>query len=242
MDKLPGKRINKFLAEAGLCSRREADRWLEEGRIEIDGKTAGLGDRVLESSIVKVDGKEVGRKNKHSFIIAYYKPLGVESTYDERNPRAIPHHLDYSGERVFNIGRLDLNSEGLLLLTNDGDLVNPILRSEGQHEKEYIVVFQKPLSDRQIDLLQSGVDIGDGDRGPTKPCVVERMGGNRVRMILTEGRNRQIRRMAEALGLYVVRLKRVRVMNVGLGDLKAGQWRKISSEEFKMLKSALKME
>jgi len=242
VSQLEGIRINKFLAELGHCSRREADKWLEDGRVEIDGVLAKLGDRVLDNSIVKVDGKEIKREYEESFVIAYFKPKGVESTYDIRNERAIPHHLDYSGPRIFNIGRLDIGSEGLLLLTNDGGLVNPILRSGGKNEKEYIVVFQFPLTDQQMKALMSGVDIGDGERGPTKPCVVERLGGNRVRMILTEGRNRQIRRMAEALNLNVVRLKRVRVMNIELGEMKSGEWREISQQEFSDLKKQLKLD
>jgi 23S rRNA pseudouridine2604 synthase len=228
-------RINKFLSFKGFCSRREADRWIAEGKVFLNGRVAVLGDQVGEADVVEVGGQTLhGAASANTFqrvIVAYNKPEGVESTQDARNPRNIDLAMNYQGPRVFLIGRLDIASEGLILLTNDGDLVNPILRAEGQHEKEYVVVFDKSVSDRDIAQMEAGLDIGDEERGPTRPCRVERLGGNRIKIILTEGRNRQIRRMAEALGLRVVRLKRIRVMNVELGDLKTGAWRYLSKEE-----------
>jgi 23S rRNA pseudouridine2604 synthase len=229
-------------ASLGLCSRREADRWIESGRVRLNGRSAQLGDVFAEGDELLVDGvaPAVSQAPKR-VILAYNKPEGVESTQDARNPRNIDAHLKYPHGRVFLIGRLDVGSEGLLLLTNDGDLVNPILRSQFNHEKEYVVVYDVTITDRQIERLSSGVDIGD-DRGLTKPCRVERLSGNRVKIILTEGRNRQIRRMAEAVGLRVVRLKRIRVMNVELGDLKSGQWRPLSAAEESALVANLDFE
>lgn len=228
-------RINKFLSFKGICSRREADRWIEESKVVLNGRVAVLGDQVVEGDVVEVNGKTYqGGDSKENFmrvIVAYNKPEGVESTQDARNPRNIDLAMNYTGPRVFLIGRLDIASEGLILLTNDGDLVNPILRSGGQHEKEYVVAYDKSVTEHHLVHMESGVDIGDELRGPTKPCRVERLGGNRIKIILTEGRNRQIRRMAEALDLRVVRLKRIRVMNVELGDLKTGQWRHLTKEE-----------
>jgi len=232
-------RLNKYLASQGLCSRRQADAWIEAGRITLNGVTAKLGDIVEEGAVLLVDGKPLDTTAKPKrILIAYNKPEGVESTQDSRNPRNIDAHLKFSGPRVFMIGRLDVGSEGLLLLTNDGDLVNPILRSQFNHEKEYVVVYDKSVNDDQLHDLMMGVDIGD-DRGLTKPCRIERLGGNRLKIILTEGRNRQIRRMAEAVGLRVVRLKRIRVMNVELGDLKRGEWRYLTPAEENALLSQL---
>ncbi len=233
-------RINKYLASLGLCSRRQADQWIEAGRVTLNGAVARLGDSVRDADVLCLDGKELSRSLKPKrILIAYNKPEGVESTQDARNPRNIDAHLKFPGPRVFLVGRLDVGSEGLLLLTNDGDLVNPILRSQFEHEKEYIVVYDKAVSDEQIRRLSRGVDIGDTDRGPTRPCRVERLGANRVKVVLTEGRNRQLRRMAEAVGLRVVRLKRIRVMNVELGTLKSGEWRYLSAEEERTLLSKL---
>lgn len=233
-------RVNKFLSFKGFCSRREADRWVLEGKITINGRKAVLGDQVNESDEVLLEhenqrkilqGQGVATEAFKRIIIAYNKPEGVESTQDARNPRNVDKAMNYDGPRVFLIGRLDVASEGLILLTNDGDLVNPILRSEGKNEKEYLVVYDMGISDLQIQSMKAGLDIGDMERGLTKPCQVERLGGNRVKIILTEGRNRQIRRMAEVLGLRVVRLKRIRVMNVELGELKTGAWRYLTEKE-----------
>ncbi|MEO5667757.1 MAG: pseudouridine synthase [Bdellovibrionota bacterium] len=232
-------RINKYLARLGLCSRRQADAWVESGRLTLNGVTAKLGDTVEDGAVVLLDGKplEAAAPLKR-ILIAYNKPEGVESTQDARNPRNVDAHIKFDGPRIFLIGRLDIGSEGLLLMTNDGDLVNPILRSQFNHEKEYVVVYDTSISEQQIHDLSMGVDIDD-ERGLTKPCQVERMGGNRVKIILTEGRNRQIRRMAEAVGLRVVRLKRIRVMNVQLGELARGAWRYLSAEEERTLLSQL---
>lgn len=231
-------RLNKYLAQRGVCSRREADRWIADGRIKIDGEVAILGVPFEDGQRIEVDGKplELKAERPKRIILAYHKPVGVESTQDPSNERSIDHAIEWSGPRVFMIGRLDIASEGLLLMTNDGDLVNPILRSSENHEKEYIVVFDKPINDFQLKKLATGVDIGDEQRGLTKKCGVDRIGANRVKMRLTEGRNRQIRRMAEALDLRVVRLKRIRVMNIELGQIPKGEWRFLSKkEELQML-------
>ncbi|MBP7843183.1 MAG: pseudouridine synthase [Proteobacteria bacterium] len=228
-------RINRFFTDQGICSRREADRMVEAGRITINGKVAIHGDQIQEGDEIRLDGKIVGTKDKKSVIIAFNKPAGVECTSDPEVPNNIITAVNYP-ERVFHIGRLDKMSEGLILLTNIGDIVNKILRRRYGHEKEYIVIFDQPISHSQIQHLQRGVELDDG---PTAPCKAERMGSRRLRIILTEGRNRQIRRMAEALGFRVMRLKRIRVMNITLGDLPKGRWRELNSEETASLLGSL---
>lgn len=232
-------RINKYFTENGICSRREADRWVEAGRISINGQTAKLGDQVKDGDVVALDGKPLKVKEKRPIIIAYHKPVGVECTSDPSVERNIINAVNYPGERLVHIGRLDLMSEGLILLTNLGDIVNKILRSRHEHEKEYIVTYDKPVDPRDLRQWQRGVDIGDEDRGPTKPCHAELLSPNQVRLILTEGRNRQIRRMAEALGYRVTRLKRVRIMHIELGDLRGDTWREFSQREIDDLLAAL---
>ncbi len=220
-------RINKYFTEHGICSRREADRVIEGGRVSIDGKIAKLGDQVPAEAEVRLDGKVVGIKPKKPIILAYNKPVGIVCTSDSSIPDNIIDAVNFS-ERVFHIGRLDQMSEGLILLTNLGQIVNRILRSRYGNEKEYVVEANEAIADKDIRRLSQGVVIMGR---MTLPCQVSRLGVKRIKMILTEGRNRQIRRMIESLGLRVTRLKRVRIMNVALGDIPKGQWRKLSSKE-----------
>ena len=223
-------RINKFFTENGICSRREADRWVEAGRVSIDGVLAKPGDQVPPGAKVALDGKPVVLKAKRRVVLAYHKPVGIECTADPKVKNNVISALNYS-ERVFYIGRLDVMSEGLLLLTNIGELADQIARARNQHEKEYEVTFHQIISDEQISRLRQGVDIGDEDRGLTLPCLIDRVGSKQVRITLKEGRNRQIRRMAEAVGLNVARLKRVRVMSIHLGELPQNGWRELSDVE-----------
>ena len=223
-------RINKFFTENGICSRREADRWVEAGRVSINGAVAKPGDQVGEGDRVAVDGKPVSLRAKRRVVLAYHKPVGIECTANPDVKNNVIDALNYP-ERVFYIGRLDVMSEGLLLLTNIGELADLIARARNQHEKEYEVTFHQSVSESQITQLRRGVDIGDDDRGPTLPCPVERLGPKQLRITLKEGRNRQIRRMAEAVGLNVARLRRVRVMSIRLGDLQENRWRELTDVE-----------
>jgi 23S rRNA pseudouridine2604 synthase len=235
-------RINKFFTENGICSRREADRWIEAGRVTINGVLAKPGDQLQHPpggtstdrhssyDVVALDGKPIAIQPKRRIVLAYHKPVGIECTADPDNPKNVISALNYP-ERVFYIGRLDVMSEGLLLLTNIGQLADQIARARNQHEKEYEVIFHQALSDSQIAKLRAGVDIGDDERGLTLPCEVVRIDARSARITLKEGRNRQIRRMAEALGLNVARLKRIRVMSIHLGSLGSNQWRELSDIE-----------
>jgi 23S rRNA pseudouridine2604 synthase len=234
-------RLNKFFSEYGICSRRKADKWIEEGRITINDQKAVLGDQVEEGDVVKLDGEVVGQEKEKELLVAYHKPVGVESTMDERDPKSLPHNVDL-GTYFFMMGRLDQNSEGLMLLTNQGDWVNLLLRSKYGHEKEYQVRLDKPISEKHLEHWRRGVDIGDEKRGLTLSCTVERMEGNWIRVILKEGRHRQIRKVADALGYYVRRLRRVRVANIEMGELSKGKWREVSPEELKKFKSLIEPE
>ncbi len=223
-------RINKFISETGLCSRREVDKLVESGRITINGVKAELGSQVNEGDDVRVDGRRIGVKKKHVYI-ALNKPVGITST-TERQVRG--NIVDFVGhkERIFPIGRLDKDSEGLILLTNDGDIVNKILRSENEHEKEYIVTVDKPLTPMFVKGMSSGVKILGTI---TKPCKVQQLGERVFRIILTQGLNRQIRRMCAAFGYEVRRLKRVRIMNIKLAELPVGKWRDLDPQELERL-------
>ncbi len=225
-----GVRLNKLIADSGFCSRREADRLISEGRVRVDGLIGGLGDRVGPNSRVEVDGKVIsGRANK--VYIALNKPVGVVCTADPREPMNV---VDYIGhkERIFPVGRLDKDSDGLLLLTSDGEIVNRILRAAGGHEKEYLVTVNKPITGEFLHKMASGVPILDT---VTLPCKIEQTGKNSFRLILVQGLNRQIRRMCEALGYRVVTLTRVRIMNIHLGRLLPGHWRNLTSDELREL-------
>ncbi|OKP83332.1 23S rRNA pseudouridine synthase F [Paenibacillus helianthi] len=219
-------RINKFISETGFCSRREADKLVEGGRVSINGERAVLGSQAEQGDEVRIDGKLLETSSKVVYI-ALNKPVGITSTTEAHIQGNI---VDFVGhhERIFPIGRLDKDSEGLILLTNDGDIVNKILRAEGKHEKEYIVTVDRPLTPSFITGMSSGVKIL-GSR--TLPCEVTRISERVFRIILTEGKNRQIRRMCSAFGYEVRHLQRIRVMNIRLGTLQTGEWRELSAQE-----------
>jgi 23S rRNA pseudouridine2604 synthase len=226
-------RLNKYLSETGLCSRREADALIAQGRVTINGARAALGTQVNEGDEVRVDQRLVGgvRKKKKKVYICLNKPVGITCT-TERGVR--DNIVDFIGheERIFPIGRLDKDSEGLILLTNNGDIVNDILRSENNHEKEYLVTVDKPVTDAFLAGMSNGVRILDTR---TKPCKVSRLGKYEFRIILTQGLNRQIRRMCQVFGYEVRRLQRVRIINICLGNLKPGRWRNLTDAELRGL-------
>ncbi|MFF2094157.1 23S rRNA pseudouridine(2604) synthase RluF [Paenibacillus sp. NPDC058174] len=230
-------RINKFISETGYCSRREADKLVDSGRVTINGEKAQLGSQAELGDDVRVDGKRIGEQKRHVYI-ALNKPVGITSTTELHIPGNI---VDFVGheERIFPIGRLDKDSEGLILLTNDGDVVNPILRSEGRHEKEYIVTVDRPVTADFVKGMSEGVRILGS---MTLPCVVTRVSDRVFKIILTEGRNRQIRRMCQAYGYHVRKLKRLRVMNIELGGLQTGRWRDLTEAELKELFQTLEYE
>jgi 23S rRNA pseudouridine2604 synthase len=236
MSELEGVRINKFLSEAGFCSRREADKLINIGAVKINGKVPEMGTKVLPADVVTVDGKEVRRKENNSVYIAFNKPIGIVCTTDTGVEK--DNIIDYINfpSRIFPIGRLDKPSEGLILLTNDGDIVNKVLRARNEHEKEYIVSVNKPITSDFIKRMSKGVPVLDT---VTRKCRVEKISKATFRIVLTQGLNRQIRRMCEHLGYEVKRLKRVRIMNILL-DTKVGEWRHLSSQELEDLNSKLK--
>jgi len=219
-------RINKFLSESGVCSRRAADRMIEEGRVTIDGVTAQTGSRVLEGSVVCVDNKPV-TKEEQTVIIAFNKPAGVVCTAQKKEKNNV---IDFIGfpKRIFPVGRLDKDSEGLLLLTNDGELMNHILKASEHHEKEYVVTVNKEVTQKFLNGMENGVPVLDRI---TAHCVVKKINRFSFRIVLTQGLNRQIRRMCEYFGYRVVKLKRVRIMNIRLGDLKTGTYRELTEGE-----------
>jgi 23S rRNA pseudouridine2604 synthase len=223
-------RLNKFLAETGACSRREADQWIEAGRVTINGAPAALGTQVNEGDDVRVDGRALGAKPQRVYL-ALNKPIGIECTTDRDVPGNIVDFVAYP-ERIFPIGRLDKDSEGLILLTNDGDIVNTILRAEHEHEKEYIVAVDRPLTPAFLAGMAAGVPILDT---VTNPCKVTQVGKNTFRIVLTQGLNRQIRRMCEHFDYRVRRLQRVRIMHVHLGTLPVGKWRELTATELRGL-------
>jgi 23S rRNA pseudouridine2604 synthase len=220
------KRINKYISDSGFCSRREADRLIDAGRVTINDQKPEMGMKVSEKDSVKVDGKLINTENKRVYL-AFNKPTLVTCTTDTRDPDNIIDFIKYN-ERIFPIGRLDKMSEGLIFLTNDGDIVNKILRAGNEHEKEYLVKVNKEVTDEFIKKMGSGVKILDKT---TKPCKIKKCGNNSFNIILTEGLNRQIRRMCEAFDYKVLKLKRIRIMNIGLDNLKIGEWRYLSSDE-----------
>jgi 23S rRNA pseudouridine2604 synthase len=218
--------LNKYISETGACSRRQADQWIEAGRVTLNGVRAHLGLKVEADDEVRVDGELIGARKKPVYI-ALNKPAGITCTTETHVEDNI---VDFVGhpERIFPVGRLDKDSEGLILLTNDGDIVNEILRSENEHEKEYLVRVNRPITDLSLGMLASGVKIMGVT---TKPCKVTRVGREDFCIILTQGLNRQIRRMCSALGYRVERLRRVRIINIDLGTLAPGEWRYLSDEE-----------
>lgn len=219
-------RINKFFTEQGLCSRRAADRLIEEGRVLVNGRRAVLGDQVRDEDVVMLDGCRVSRQ-RDTVYLAYHKPVGVTCTTDVQIPGNIITAVGYP-TRIFPIGRLDKDSSGLILLTNDGDIVNRILRVEFGHEREYVVALDRPYPDSVLRSLAQGVTVLGK---PTRPCRTSRINQKGLRITLTEGRNRQIRRMCAALGYRVLALVRVRIMHIQLGTLRVGQWRYLSARE-----------
>ena len=228
-------RINKFLSECGVCSRRQADAIIESGQVNINRTVARLGDQVSDNDRVFYKGKEVKRKAEKIFI-ALNKPVGIECTTNRDIKNNIIDFLKYK-ERVFPVGRLDKNSEGLILLTNDGDTANNILKASNYHEKEYIVEVNKPITNDFIKSMSSGVEILDTI---TRECEVTKISKHSFKIILTQGLNRQIRRMCEALGYEVLTLKRVRILNIKLEDLRIGKWRMLKDYEVKELNQRLK--
>lgn len=223
-------RLNKYISETGVCSRREADAWIEAGRVTINGVVATLGTKVAEGDRVCVDGREVGAAKQHIYI-ALNKPVGITCTTERHVEGNI---IDFIGhrERIFPIGRLDKDSEGLILLTNNGDIVNEILRAENAHEKEYLVTVDRPVTPIFLNGMASGVRILGT---VTKPCKVQRVGPAMFRIVLTQGLNRQIRRMCSFFGYKVRRLQRVRIINITLDGLKVGQWRELTEAELQGL-------
>ena len=229
------KRINKYLSEAGYCSRRAADKLILAGRVTINGTTAELGSKVDLNDLVLVDGKSIIKKDDNYVYIAFNKPIGIVCTTDTKAEK--DNIIDYINFpiRIFPIGRLDKPSEGLILLTNDGDIVNKILRARNNHQKEYVVRVNRPISQDFVRKMSSGIPILDT---VTQPCTVEKVNKFTFRIILTQGLNRQIRRMCEYLGYEVTKLKRIRIMNIHL-DLPVGKWRNLTATELNKLNALL---
>ncbi len=229
----PAIRINKFLSEAGVCSRREADRYIEEGKVKIDGVVARMGAKVGPGSQVTFFDKPV-KKEEKLVLIAFNKPEGIVCTTDSREPDNIIDYIHY-GMRIYPIGRLDKDSEGLILLTNDGNIVNKILRAENNHEKEYIVAVNKDITQEFLKAMSCGVPILET---VTKPCKVNQIDKRAFSIVLTQGLNRQIRRMCESLEYRVVNLQRIRIMNIKLGRLHTGDYRNVTEQEIEELTRA----
>lgn len=234
-------RLNKYLSEAGVCSRREADRLIESGIVTVDGKTAAPGMKVEDGQEIRV-GKKVVKSKTEKTVLAVYKPAGIVCTEDKREKKNIIRFLNYP-VRITYAGRLDKDSEGLLIMTNDGDLINGMMRARYAHEKEYKVRVNKEVTPEFIEKMSRGVHIRDKEKNldaVTRPCTVKKTGKYTFSIILTQGLNRQIRRMCEALGYKVDVLKRIRIMNVELGDLKPGQVRELTEQELKELYGTVK--
>lgn len=228
------KRLNKAISDSGYCSRRQADKFIEQGLVTINDQPASLGDRAMPNDIIKVKNITIN-KNEQLVYIALNKPVGITCTTDRRVEGNVVDFINHK-ERIFHIGRLDKPSEGLLLMTNDGDIVNKILRAGNQHEKEYVVKVDRRITDSFIKRMQSGVPILDT---VTKKCKVEKIGRFVFKITLIQGLNRQIRRMCEHLGYEVETLKRERIMNIELGRLPKGKWRYLTEKELKDLKQSL---
>ncbi len=227
MDK---KRINKYLSEVGFCSRRKADDYISDGRVYINGQPALLGSKVNIEDEISVDGEIIQYKDKKKVYIAFNKPVGIECTGNHKVKDNIIDYINHK-ERLFTIGRIDKQSEGLILLTNDGDIVNNVLRAENRKEKEYIVTVNKKITTEFIDKMRKGVRIMGRI---TRKCFVKKIHENRFKIILTQGMNRQIRRMCEVLGYRVTKLKRVRIMDIHL-DTKVGEYRNLNNDEIGQL-------
>lgn len=228
--------LNKYISSSGICSRREAEKFINEGRVTINSKPTQLGNRVGKKDVVKLDGRLVKPKNK-TLYIALNKPIGIVSTTDGREPNNIVKHINHP-ERLFPIGRLDKPSEGLIFLTNDGDIVNKILRAGNHHEKEYFVSVNKTITQEFIDKMSNGIPILGTI---TQKCKVEKVSDKIFKIILTQGLNRQIRRMCEYLDYEVTKLKRTRIMNVELGYLQTGDWRELTEDEMKEINTMISL-
>ena len=228
------KRLNKAISDSGFCSRRQADKHIEQGLVSVNDKIAKLGDRAMPNDTIKVNNQPI-IKNEELVYIALNKPVGITCTTDKRIEGNVVDFIKHK-ERIFHIGRLDKPSEGLLLMTNDGDIVNKILRAGNEHEKEYIVKVDRRITDEFLKRMSTGVPILDT---VTKKCVVEKVGRYVFKIILIQGLNRQIRRMCEHLGYEVVSLKRLRIMNIHLDNLEIGEWRNLTEKELTELKNSL---
>lgn len=228
-------RLNKAISDSGYCSRREADALIEKGRVTVNGEKGGLGDRVMPGDAVRVDEKLISENETEVFIMLN-KPVGITCTTDTRFDDNVIDFVKHH-ERIFPVGRLDKPSEGLLLLTNEGDIVNKILRAGNKHEKEYIVKVDRPVTDEFIKRMASGIPILNT---VTKRCTVEGISRFEFRIVLVQGLNRQIRRMCEYLGYGVVALQRIRIMNLELGALPVGAWRNLTEDELRVLKDSVK--
>ena len=233
MEENQGTRINKYLSEVGFCSRRAADKLIEEGKVTINGKVPEMGTKIHEGDEVRVDGKLISPPKEEFIYIAFNKPVGIVCTTDDRFEKN--NIIDYINhpKRIFPIGRLDKPSEGLIFLTNDGDIVNKILRARNNHEKEYIVTVNKPINKEFVQRMSNGIPILET---VTRKCKVRQTGPSTFSIILTQGLNRQIRRMCEYLGYNVVKLKRIRIMNIVL-DVPVGQWRYLTEKEMMTIQS-----
>ena len=228
------KRLNKFISDTGFCSRREADKYIEDGRVTVNGLRPEMGVKVASSDVVLIDNKPLKAVPKRAYI-AYNKPVGITCTTERKIQSNIVKAVNYP-DRIFPIGRLDRPSEGLIFLTNEGDIVNKILRAGNNHEKEYVVTVDKPLNRQFVNKMAGGIPILDT---VTKKCKVTQTGAQEFTIILTQGLNRQIRRMCEYLGYEVVTLKRTRIMNVTLKGLKVGQWRHLTQQEMALINDSI---
>jgi 23S rRNA pseudouridine2604 synthase len=228
------KRLNKFIAETGFCSRREADRYIEEKRVTVNGIVPELGTKVTIDDEIRVDGKLIHTKTEKPIYLAFNKPVGIECTTNLNVANNIVDYIHYP-KRIFPIGRLDKASEGLIFMTNDGDIVNKILRARNNHEKEYTVTVNKTITDRFIERMGNGIPILDT---VTRKCKVEQMSKNVFKIILTQGLNRQIRRMCEYLGYEVTALKRIRIINISL-DIPTGRYRDLTDAEITELQKLI---
>lgn len=231
------KRLNKVLSEAGVCSRREADRLIEGGRVFVDGQAANMGMKISSHQSVTVDGKRIRLGGEPEIVLAFYKPHGIVCTTDQREKNNIIDFINYE-RRIYPVGRLDKDSEGLILLTNNGELMDQILRSRNGHEKEYVVRVHCDVRTEILKAMEQGVPILDTI---TKPCRIRRLGKREFSITITQGLNRQIRRMCEYFDLRVVKLKRIRIMNIQLGDLQEGTYRNVLGRELDELKRAAKI-
>jgi len=227
--------LNKAISQTGYCSRREADKLVDSGWVTINDVPAKSGNRVTENDVIKIKGKVLAQKKEKSIFIAFNKPLGIECTTNTKVKNNIVDYLNFK-QRIFPIGRLDKNSEGLIFLTNNGDIVNEILRSRNNHEKEYIVKVNKPIRSKFINKMAQGVPILDTI---TKKCLVKKITPDTFNIVLTQGLNRQIRRMCKHFGYKVIGLKRIRIMNVNIGSLPVGKWRNLTKTEWELLNANL---